>query len=158
MMDAQELVKELAQRFSLPPEALRVQRPKRIWIDVPGERALEVIEGMVKNLDFPILCTITGLDLGTDLGYIYHLAREDGLVANVSAHAPKGRSMRTVSALFPAADIYERELVDMFGAKIEGLPEGRRYPLPDEWPTDQHPLLKDWQSPEQVKEANDGKQ
>ena len=32
----------------------------------------------------------------------------------------------------------------MFGIKVEGLPEGERYPLPDGWPEGQYPLRKDW--------------
>jgi membrane-bound hydrogenase subunit beta len=30
------------------------------------------------------------------------------------------------------------------------LPEGFRYPLPDDWPANQYPLRKDW-SPEDLK-------
>ena len=45
---------------------------------------------------------------------------------------------------FPGAELYERELVDMFGISVEGLPAGNRYPLPDDWPQGQHPLRKDW--------------
>jgi membrane-bound hydrogenase subunit beta len=158
MMDAQELAKVLSEKLSLPAEAIRVQRAKRIWIEAPQDRARGIIEDLVKNHDFPILCTITGLDLGADLGYIYHLAREDGLVANISTRAPKGQAIKTVTPIFPVADIYERELMDLLGAAIEGLPEGRRYPLPDDWPADQHPLLKDWQPPQQGKESEDGGQ
>ena len=46
--------------------------------------------------------------------------------------------------MFPGAEPYERELADMFGIKIDGLKPGRRYPLPDDFPADQHPLRKDW--------------
>ena len=28
--------------------------------------------------------------------------------------------------------------------KLRGLPAGRRYPLPEDFPTDQYPLRKDW--------------
>ena len=49
-----------------------------------------------------------------------------------------------MSDRFPAAHIYERELVDLLGAKVEGLPPGNRYPLPDDWPEVQYPLRKDW--------------
>jgi Ni,Fe-hydrogenase III component G len=34
--------------------------------------------------------------------------------------------------------------MDLLGIKVEGLPEGRRYPLPDNWPQGQYPLRKDW--------------
>jgi Ni,Fe-hydrogenase III component G len=49
-----------------------------------------------------------------------------------------------VTDRFPSAHIYERELIDLLGAKVEGLPPGNRYPLTDDWPKDQYPLRKDW--------------
>jgi NADH:ubiquinone oxidoreductase subunit C len=99
---------------------------------------------------------ITGLDAGADLEFIYHLARSRGVIANVKTRCPKGESFRTITGVFPGGAIYERELIDLFGAKIEGLPEGSRYPLPDNWPKDEHPLLKDWKP--QEKRAEKGAQ
>jgi Ni,Fe-hydrogenase III component G len=59
--------------------------------------------------------------------------------------APKSNPViKTITNYFPAAHIYERELEDMFGAKVEGLTPGHRYPLPDGWPVGQYPLRKDW--------------
>jgi membrane-bound hydrogenase subunit beta len=52
--------------------------------------------------------------------------------------------IKTVTDVFPAATLYERELMDLLGAKVDGLPAGRRYPLPEDWPVDQFPLRKDW--------------
>ena len=51
---------------------------------------------------------------------------------------------KTVISYFPDAEIYEREVVDLFGVTIEGLPPGNSYPLPDDWPKGQYPLRKDW--------------
>ena len=42
------------------------------------------------------------------------------------------------------ASQFQDLLVDLLGARIDGLPEGNRYPLSDDWPKDEHPLLKDW--------------
>jgi Ni,Fe-hydrogenase III component G len=60
-----------------------------------------------------------------------------------------------VIPLFVGAEIYERELVDLLGVKVEGLPSGNRYPLMDDWPKDQFPLRKDWKPPvEESKEEH----
>ena len=94
---------------------------------------------------FPFLCTITGLDNGATLGAMYHLARESGVMLNLSVNVPKENPvLQTVSGYFPAADAYEREMNDLLGTDVQGLPPGNRYPLPDDWPKDQHPLRKDW--------------
>ncbi len=144
MSETEAVKTELEARFPFLAGSVRLQRERRLWIDVPQDKFLEVFEHLVKASQFTNLCTITGLDLGAELGFIYHLARDKGVMANVKTRAVKGHAIRTVTHLFEGANIYERELEDLLGAKVEGLPAGPRYPLPDDWPTDQHPLLKDW--------------
>ena len=41
----------------------------------------------------------------------------------------------------------------MFGVKVEGLPAGRHYPLPEDWPQGEYPLRKDWK-PKNTEETN----
>ena len=68
-------------------------------------------------------------------------------ILNLKTGVPKENPvLKTIIGYFRGAEIYERELVDLLGVKVEGLPEGKRYPLPDDWPLDQHPLRKDWKA------------
>jgi len=146
MSEAEGLQAKLVAKFPFLAGAVRIQRAKRVWVEVDRQRFAEVFASLVESLDFTNLCTITGTDEGADLGFIYHLARNSGLMVNVKTRCPKGESMKTVTPYFPGAAIYERETEDLFGAHIEGLPEGSRYPLPDDWPEGEHPLLKDWKA------------
>jgi membrane-bound hydrogenase subunit beta len=124
---------------------IRIQRERRIWIEVDLARFREVFDRAVDELGFVIMCIITGLDEGEELGFLYHVANESGTILCLHTRAPKGDpAIRTVSDRFPSAHIYERELVDLLGARVEGLPPGNRYPLPDDWPAGQYPLRKDW--------------
>jgi NADH:ubiquinone oxidoreductase subunit C len=105
-------------------------------------------------LNFNLLCTITGLDVGEDLQFIYHIANKDGIVINIKTNTSKSDPViNTVTGIYNGATFYERELEDLLGAKVKGLPEGRHYPLPENWPKGQYPLRKDWK-PESVSQQN----
>jgi Ni,Fe-hydrogenase III component G len=145
MAEEQTIQAELTAKFPFLAEKIRIQRERRIWAEAPREQFYEVFDFVVKGMKFPILCTITGLDEGATFGAIYHLARESGVILSLRVYVPKEQPvLKTVTSYFPAADHYERELKDLFGMQIEGLAEGTRYPLPDNWPANEFPLRKDW--------------
>jgi membrane-bound hydrogenase subunit beta len=145
LIDETKLQRDLQDRFPFLADHVRVARERRVFAETPYEHFAAVFEGVVKDLDFPILCMITGLDLGERLGLIYHLARNNGLLLSLQTSVPKASPVvQTVTARFPAADCYERELADLLGFEVQGLPPGSRYPLPDGWPAGQFPLRKDW--------------
>ena len=52
--------------------------------------------------------------------------------------------VRSMGELYPSLMLHEREMVDLFGVQVSGLPEGPRYPLPDCWPEGEYPLRKEW--------------
>ncbi len=145
-MTAEEKIKqELTDRFGFAPDAVRVPRHRRIFLQVPQADFEKVFVFARDELKFRHLISITGLDEGKDLAFIYHLAQEGGIILNVKFTVDKERPViKSVIRYFPGAEIYERELVDLFGARVEGLPEGNRYPLTDDWPAGQYPLRKDW--------------
>jgi Ni,Fe-hydrogenase III component G len=137
-MSVEETIQsQLIAQFPVLEGKVRVQRARRVFAEVPAEQATAVIEYAYKTLGFTIICTITGLDLGDKLAALYHIAHQNGVVLNLPV-------LQTVSALYPPADHYEREMIDLLGFKVEGLPKGNRYPLPDSWPAGQYPLRKDW--------------
>jgi Ni,Fe-hydrogenase III component G len=146
-----QLQHELTNKFASLKDNVKINRVRRMWVHVPAEQLGEIFDYVVKTMKFPILGAITGLDEGPTLGLIYHLARENGIVLNLSVSVPKENPvLQTVTPYFPAADVYEREVIDLLGFKIQGLPAGDRYPLTDDWPVGQYPLRKDWK-PEQMK-------
>ena len=145
MAKEEEIRESLTKRFGALEGKIRIQRARRMWAEVEPSDFETVLDYLRKSQGFVILCTMTGLDKGENLGIIYHLAREDGIMLNVEVTVPKANPViKTVTALFPGADHYEREIVDLLGFKVEGLAPGFRYPLTDDWPEGQYPLRKDW--------------
>ena len=120
-----------------------VQRKNRVWLDCAPAKLPELL-AWLKASGFLYLSTVTGFDEGENLGAHYHL-NNSLMIVNVKVATPRSApKLPSVLAIFPGAVSYEKELEDMFGIKVEGLPPGRRYPLPDDFPTDQYPLRKDW--------------
>ena len=151
MEESLSVQSELMKTFSGVVSNIRVPRMRRIFAQVPYDQFAGVFERIVDGMGFSILCTITVLDGGASIEIIYHLARPSGVVLNLSTSVPKDRPVvKTITGRFPAADLYEREMVDLMGVQVEGLAPGNRYPLPDDWPAGQYPLRKDWKQTEAV--------
>ncbi len=141
----ESLQRDLVAAFPELAEKISIQRIRRVWADIPMDSLHAIITYAKDKLGFWMLCTITGTDEGTHLGLLYHLAGDNGIVLTLVVAAPKDApGPLTLTPLFPHADLYEREVVDLLGVQIQGLPTGNRYPLPDGWPEGQYPLRKDW--------------
>ncbi len=147
-MSQEEKIKDsLVNKFNYLSNSINIVRPRRLSIEVGLDNFLAVFAYLAKELQFSHLCTITGLDEPERLGFIYHLAGDSGITVNLKTSVPKSNPLiKSVTGYFPGAEIYERELVDLFGAEVSGLPPGNRYPLTDDWPVGQYPLRKDWQA------------
>ncbi|MFA5116040.1 MAG: NADH-quinone oxidoreductase subunit C [Candidatus Omnitrophota bacterium] len=156
MTVCENIRQQLAARFPGIEERVKIPRPRRIFVEAAADEFRKIFEFAINELGFNHLCTITGLDERVNFSLIYHLAKENGVLLNikisVSHDAPQADS---IIGYFPGAEIYERELVDLFGIQIKGLPEGLRYPLADDWPKDEYPLRKDWKP--KTAQAQEGK-
>ena len=136
---------ELEKKFSYLKNQIIIQRPRRIFVEALQDNLFEIIDCLVKDMGFLAISAITGMDEGETFGVIYHLNREGSILLNLRIHIPRNNpKLKTVTGYFLEADAYERELVDLLGIKVEGLPPGNRYPLPDNWPEGEFPLRKDW--------------
>lgn len=145
-MSRENSIKEkLAAKFPYLNDKIQIPRDRRINLVMDYASFPEVFEYAITELKFIHLCTITGLDEAEHLSFIYHLAQDSGIMLNIKVSVSKNNPViKTVTGYFAGADIYEREIVDLLGAKVEGLASGNRYPLRDDWPKGQYPLRKDW--------------
>ncbi|MDP2906101.1 MAG: NADH-quinone oxidoreductase subunit C [Candidatus Omnitrophota bacterium] len=145
-MSAEENLKQaLENKFDYLKGAVIIKRERRMALEVPAVNFAEVLKFVTGELNFSFLSAITGLDNRDGFEVIYHLNKDGGMVLDLKIRIPRSEAViETVTPLFASADAYERELMDLLGIEVKGLAEGRRYPLPDEWPLGDYPLRKDW--------------
>ncbi|SNR56094.1 NADH dehydrogenase subunit C [Lutibacter agarilyticus] len=94
---------------------------------------------------FDYLFCVTGIDLGKELGVIYHLestTHRHIIVIKVKTDDRENPTFDTVSDIWKTADFHEREVFDFFGIKFNNHPNLKRLFLTDEW--EGFPLRKDY--------------
>lgn len=102
------------------------------------------------SLRYNFLADITAVDwLEREPRYdvVYHLLSLDTravvrLKARVGDEDTPDPELPSVSAVWPAADFYERDVFDLFGVRFAGHPNLTRIMLPPDWVG--HPLRKDY--------------
>ena len=147
----EKMVKALEAKFHGSVSNGTVQRSRRVWMDAAAEKLPEIM-AWFKEGGFNHLATITGADEGENFAAYYHVT-DTKMIVTIKVKTPRANPvLPSVLAVFPGALSYERELEDMLGIKVQGLPPGRRYPLPEDFPTDQYPLRKDWKTEEYLKQ------
>jgi Ni,Fe-hydrogenase III component G len=135
----------LEARFPALVGHIKAPRARRVFVDAPADIFRFVVDYACDVLGFDRLVTITGMDEREAFAALYSFGHPDGCLLNLRLRVPReAPRLGTLTDRFPGGTNYERELVDLLGFEVEGLPPGRRYPLPDDWPLDEKPLRKDW--------------
>ena len=99
----------------------------------------------VKRLGY--LSAITGLDGGPEsdqLEVLYHFCTGAAVITLRVALPRQEAVVPSLSDIIPSAEVQERELMEMFGVTVSGLPNVEHLYLPDGWPEAIHPLRKDF--------------
>ena len=145
MNTADDIVKRLERHFPLLADQANIQSARRIFMDVPLGNLLDILNYCKNELGFDHLTTITGLDNGEQFEFLYHIACEGGVVLTLKVKTARdGGVVPSVMPIYNGAIFYELELQGLLGVTVEGLPDDRQYPLPDNWPKGQYPMRKDW--------------
>jgi len=138
----------------LGEKALELTNPdrRRIFVKVAPADLVAAATLLRDKYDCAYLATISGVDKGETFEFLYHFASP---VVNINLRTEIPRSeprIASICGVIPGAILYEREIQEMFGVTVEGIPDGRRLNLPDDWPDGQYPLRKDWKHvrPEEI--------
>jgi len=139
-----EIVESL--KRDLGDKALELTNPdrRRIFLKIAPADLAAAAALLRDAYDCAYLATISGLDKGETFEFLYHFASP---VVNINVRTEIPRTdprLPSICGAIPGAVLYERELQEMFGVVVEGIPDPRRLNLPDDWPEGQFPLRKDW--------------
>jgi Ni,Fe-hydrogenase III component G len=123
---------------------LDLPAPRRFYLSVRPEDLVEATALLKAALGMTHLSTISGVDKGETFEIIYHFSIPEADL-NVRTEVPRDRPrLPSICSVIPGAVLYERELQDMFGLTVDGIPDSRPLVLPDDWPAGNFPLRKDW--------------
>jgi len=121
--------------------------PNRLDVTLksPDDLLPIVVALRVKRLGF--LSAITGLDVGSETGsleVLYHFCAAAAVITLRVRLPRKNAVVQSLCEIIPGAEAFERELSEMFGVEITGLPNLEYLYLPDDWPEEIYPLRKDF--------------
>lgn len=144
MLSEEEVITILKRAFGEKIQDVKIAKRRRIFVEVDPSIIREILSYVKNNLGFNHLSTITGLDSGENLELIYHVVYENSIVMSLKTKVPKiNPEIDSVSDVYIAAELYEREVYDLLGVRFEGHPKLSRLILPEDWPEDLYPLRKD---------------
>ncbi|OGD27705.1 MAG: hypothetical protein A2V57_07880 [Candidatus Aminicenantes bacterium RBG_19FT_COMBO_65_30] len=143
MTDA-ELIEKLKSDLGDTVEEISNPARRRLFLKVAPQRLLAVTTRLRDAYGVVFLSTISGVDNGEMFEILYHFSTPE-TDYNIRTEIPKANPhIDSITPAIPGAVLYERELQDMFGIVVDGIPDARPLVLPDDWPAGNFPLRKDW--------------
>ncbi len=148
MNDTEKTLKTASQLLEQWLWKTEVERPEPNRLDVrlkTIDDLIPIVAGL-RVLRLGYLTAITGLDPGLenpDLEVLYHFCVGEAVIT-LRLNIPRVNGcLPSLCEIIPSAEVFERELQEMFGIRIDGLRNPSRLYLPDDWPEDVFPLRKD---------------
>jgi membrane-bound hydrogenase subunit beta len=123
---------------------------------VKPEGFINAVKHICELQEYPHLIVISPGDRGDIVELIYHITiyygqhlKEISLLLSVSL--PKNNlKIPTVTDIIPGAIYAEREVQEMMGVEVVGIPDNRRLFLPDDFPEGVCPWRQDETGPEKM--------
>jgi hydrogenase-4 component G len=116
------------------------ERENRLDVQIEANDLLQAVESL-KGWGY--FSAIIGLDEGDVLAVLYVFCAGDKVLCLKLVLARENPHLPSLYPILPATLLQERELQEMFGIVIDGIPDNSRLLLPDEWPGEVYPLRKD---------------
>ncbi len=128
---------------------VEVKKQKNFTTITTSPEHLKEAAKRLKELGYNRLILVTGIDeiKNKRIRLVYHLERYEkpGDVIALETLLPRDNPVApSLSDLWGAALLQEREEYEMVGIRFEGHPDLRKILLPPDWPDNLYPLRKDY--------------
>jgi NADH:ubiquinone oxidoreductase subunit C len=149
---SENLLEQLQTYAAQSNSKVSVPRKDETSIEVDQGHIKDFISHLINDLKILHLATITGLDLGQNIGIIYHFFQDKDTI-NVRSTVPKAQpTALSIVDIIPGAILYEMEIHDLFGVTFTGNPWiNQKLLLPDNWPDDLPPPLLKTTKPAEIR-------
>ena len=139
---------EIANALNVAEYRIRAIRPGEAALEVPIADLPLIADAAVERLDARLL-SLFGADERARRGrfvvhHVWSLPRLDTFLSVSAPVDPAEPSFPSIAARHPAANWFEREVMDYFGLVPEGHPNPERVALHDDWPECAWALRKDF--------------
>jgi len=165
-MKAAVVLNSFKRKFGLKIKKARIEKIEhklkngniisRVWFNVERNSFKDAVKHLCKIYPNPHFSVASGYDTGDHIELIYHFSvNYDSKLAEIyiSMHVElpkKNPVLPTITDLIPGALISERELQEMLGVMIKGIPDSRRIFLPSDFPKGVYPWRRDETGPEKL--------
>lgn len=126
---------------------------RTVWLQVKREAFREAVEHVRDLQEYPHLAIISCSDRGQAVELTYHFTIYYGrhlaeLSLGLRVDLPKtDLRIPTITDVVPGAIFAEREIQEMMGVEVTGIPDGRRLFLPEDFPQGVYPWRTDESGP-----------
>ncbi|MDP2974269.1 MAG: NADH-quinone oxidoreductase subunit C [Candidatus Diapherotrites archaeon] len=129
---------------------------ERIWASIEHDSFKEAVKYLCTIHPMPHFVVISGYQIGDLIELIYHFSlnyavRHGEFSFSIKTTLPKANAvLPTITDLIPGALVSEREVQEMLGVKISGIPDSRGLFLHKDFPKGVFPWRRDETGPEKL--------
>jgi Ni,Fe-hydrogenase III large subunit/Ni,Fe-hydrogenase III component G len=138
----------------VPEGAVRDHRPGEMVLDVAANVIPDLADRISQELDGRLLSLFASDDRAQTgafhLHHVWSLPRLQTFLRLCASIDPAEPSFPSIAQKHPAANWFEREVMDFFGVRPDGHPNPTRVALHDDWPGGARALRKDFPDDSQV--------
>ena len=135
-----------------------------LWIDVKRNGFRSAILHLCELQQNPHFSVIAPVDRGDSVELLYHFSLFHGeplkaIALIIRVTLPKtDLTIPTITDLIPGAIFSEREIQEMMGVTVTGIPDDRRLFIPEDFPKGVYPWRRDETGPEKMLRVIPGRQ